>query len=759
MPFQLLKQRITALPWLVGHHHLGLLVALVTVLTVNSTHAHEGHQPLPTKGVQVDTEHGHLTLSAQARSAIGLEAEEVLVGDVGSSLVTYAETVAPWQSQAYGSAQLSGRITKLLMRPGDFVAKGQIVAELTSRELETVRLNYLQAKNDMSLNRKLIDSTQAAAQAGAVPRQRADELEIAYQQSANDLEIARIRATTLGLDAKQFDDENNSSLNHLIRSPIAGKIIHSDLSEGKFVEAFEHLFEIVNLDEVWVKIQVLEKDVGKLSVGQKVDLELHDSIAPIETKIDRVEVALDPQGQVCWAWATVAQPSVAHPSILPGLVGSAKIHTSAESNRLSVPLSSVYSDGLQSYVFVEEASTKTSSEYRKRNVRLGTRAASAASTGRAQVEIVQSALYPGDRVVVKGGHELSSLFFLGVLKLSNDDRTRLGIRTALAELRPLAAALNLPATATLPPEARWIASSQLPGTIHSHTLSPGKKVQAGELLMELAAPEFHSLQLDLVRTSLDAGLVRQRAERIQQAGKDTVARRTLLEMLNRADQLELKAESLKRQLISLGLSHSDIENVVKQRQILSFLPIRSPLDGYLVRWNSTLGETVVANQALAEIQNVQDIWIEAQVPSQDTPRLSLSDTGFVSALSAPSIKYSASVTRIGPVVSATTRTQRIWLKPDAVPNSFVLRAGTQLSVALNVSERVTAIVVPSEAVLRDGLNAFVFVQKVDGYLDRRRVTTGRSDGQWTEIGQGITPGDEVIVAGGRELQTAFASLR
>ncbi len=145
----------------------------------------------------------------------------------------------------------------------------------------------------------------------------------------------------------------------------------------------------MNLDEVWVKIQVLEKDVQRLSLGQRVELSLPDSTAPVVTKIDRIDVALDPQGQVCWAWATVPGSTA-----MPGLVGSATIVISEAPNRLSVPRTSVYSDGLQSYVFVEEASTKSSSEYRKRDVKLGRRASSLSTPNSdPNVEVLQGDVY------------------------------------------------------------------------------------------------------------------------------------------------------------------------------------------------------------------------------------------------------------------------------------------------------------------------------------------------------------------------------
>jgi hypothetical protein len=57
------------------------------------------------------------------------------------------------------------------------------------------------------------------------------------------------------------------------------------------------------------------------------------------------------------------------------------------------------------------------------------------------------------------------------------------------------------------------------------------------------------------------------------------------------------------------------------------------------------------------------------------------------------------------------------------------------------------------------LHYFSFVQKDDGYIERRQIKIGRTDGAYTEIIDGIEAGEFVVTAGGRELQTAFASLR
>jgi len=730
------------------------IAVLMIALTASLASGHEGHQPLPTKGVQVDTQNGQLTLSAQSRDAIGLQAEELVVGTVASTLTVYAEAATPWQAKAFGSAQISGRIAKLLSRPGDFVKKDQIIAELSSRELELLKLDYQQAVNDLSLNQRLLDMTRPTALAGAVPMQRLLEIENAVEQSQNRVEVARIRARTLGVSPDAFQNSASGSLNYPIRSPIAGQILHSDLAEGKYVEALEHLFEVVNTDEVWVRLQLLEKDIFKAKVGNRVKVEFPASSISVEGVIDRMDAGLDPQTQVSSAWMTLANQS-----IIPGLVGRGTIYTSEQDEKLTVPRRAVYSDGLQNYVFVEEASTRTSAEYRKKTIQLGKRTLEAHEQIEPMVEVLQGDIYPGDRVVVKGGHELSSLFFLGVLKLSSSDQQRLGIRTEPASHREVASTTQLTASVTLPPENRSVLSSQLDGTVYSHNLNPGRSVEAGEILMEIASPEFHKLQLDLISTSLDADLSLRRADRLDGVKGDAVSLRIVLETRSEADQLKARAESLRRQLSTLGLLESEIESIVKERRILDYLPLRSNIAGRITSSVVTLGETVAASQPLVEIHNLESVWIEAHVRSHETHSLHGEVNGIATILANPEIRFPVVVSRIGSTVNESTRTQRIWLTPIATSSSPQLRSGALITVVLPIGSPTSNLAIPSSAILREGMHYFSFVQKDDGYVDRRRLKIGRSDGAYTEIVDGIEVGELVVTAGGRELQTAFASLR
>ncbi len=88
-----------------------------------------------------------------------------------------------------------------------------------------------------------------------------------------------------------------------------------------------------------------------------------------------------------------------------------------------------------------------------------------------------------------------------------------------------------------------------------------------------------------------------------------------------------------------------------------------------------------------------------------------------------------------------------------------MRAGMMMSISISSEPGVNCLSVPIQAIIKDGTSHFAFVEKENGYVERRRVVMGRSDLEHVEILQGIVLGETVIVSGSRELQTAFASLR
>lgn len=732
---------------------IGCLLLLIVFSFTCVSFGHEGHQPLPTKGVQIDFERGHITLSKQARNTIGVQTVELRELPVSNTLRGNLELVVPWNSHAFASAQIAGKVTKINAKPGAMVKKGQVLAELVSRELESLKLQYQQAKQELETSEQILQMVRDSASVGAIPRQRLIEAENTRNQSAISLEIAKLQGQLLGLDESSLSLEGTGSPVYPILAPIDGRIVHADVAEGRYVDASEHLFEIVDNQELWGRIQLLERDVSRVQIGQSLTLSIHGTDIRETSKIDHIDVDLDPKTQSSWAWTTIRSATA-----LPGMVGTCEIQIDPQDDQMVVPRSAVYSDGLQSYVFVEETSTLEGSEYTKKSVLLGGRTAGSMANG-PWIELSRGNVVPGDRIVVQGGHELSSLFFRGSLQLDPFTRKRMGIQIEPAASRSLMETLSVPATVILPPENRSSVSSQIPGNVRSIHVRPGQRVRRGDKLFELSGVELQTMQLDLLKSSLEAQLFRERYARLDAANPDAISRRNLIETLGTARQLETRVASLQNQLATLGIQESNIQELLDSRKIIASLSVLASIDGYVAKMNTTLGESVAAGQTLVEIQNLDQLWIEANIPVDQANDIGLEAIGWVRALAVPDFKTQAKVARMGPVVDEGTRIRNAWLVSDSNPGDLQLREGMLMEVLFRLRPLEQKLSVANSALIRDGLHWFVFVQTDQGMLTRRQVTLGRSDDQFTQVLSGLSEGESVVVSGSRLLQSAFAALR
>jgi cobalt-zinc-cadmium efflux system membrane fusion protein len=682
-----------------------LVVQLTLVSTVAS--AHEGHQPLPTKGVQVDTKTGHVTLSRTARGLLDVQSVEVQPGEITGTVRTYVTTIAPWNDRAFVTSRLAGRIAVLKVRPGDFVTEGQVVAELDSLELQTLRFDYQKTRNDIELSGKLLASLKPASVSGAVPGQRVLEAENTHQQNQNALDVLRAKASGLGVAERDLEaplSEEVAALRLPLRAPIAGVVVHADVAVGKFVESSEHLFEIVDTGRVWLKIGVLEQDLRRVQEGQKVRARfntLPDRV--FETKVDSPGMWLDPITHQTTAWAEIRNVEGA-PQILPGMNGQAELVQPGSSANVSVPVSSVFSDGVERYVFVEETSTKETSEYQKQPVSIGRH-----SSGR--VEIISGDIFPGDRVVTRGGHELSSLFFLGILRLSPSTAQSIGLKVEAATTHSVEKTLRLDGALEFPPQRRTSASPQLPGTLQAIRVSQGQRVRAGDVLAELASLELQDLQLEYLKAKLDGALWRDTWTRLTEAS-NAVSKRTLLELESRVKSLENQVASSREKLLTIGLSTQQIDEIVQTKRVVPVFPLRAPMDGVVVRFDRVLGQVVRADEPLFEIHDPSQVWVQAFVGERESSQVKVGQPARMRLVADLDFEVLGSVTRIGPVIREESRTQAIWIELSQLPK-LQLQHNMLARISLTTEQPPEVLAVPVGAVVRDGLRTTSKITSAD----------------------------------------------
>jgi len=86
--------------------------------------------------------------------------------------------------------------------------------------------------------------------------------------------------------------------------------------------------------------------------------------------------------------------------------------------------------------------------------------------------------------------------------------------------------------------------------------------------------------------------------------------------------------------------------------------------------------------------------------------------------------------------------------PTMPLEGFQLREGLTVTVSILVEERNDVLMVPNAAITSQGGQAYVQVVSPDGTTEERLVTTGLSDWQYTEIIDGLSEGEKVVVPQG-----------
>jgi multidrug efflux pump subunit AcrA (membrane-fusion protein) len=595
------------------------LFALLTVAAA-WLWAHEGHQALPTRGASVDTEKGLVALAPQARAALGVEVAEVTPGRLEDEVVAPAAVVAPWQRHAYASSRLGGKVAALHVRPGDTVHQGQTVAEVESLELEDLRRELLDAQNEARLSGASLERLEELARGGNTSDQIVYQTRSLHQQNLNALEVARLKLLLLGLPEEAVGallagggDWASRSLP--VRSPLAGVVMHVDAGVGQVVEPAEHLLEVVDASRVWVRARVLEKDLARAAAGRPAAFRFAGAAPPAggwSGKVRSLEPYLDPQTHWGAAWAELEN---AQGRLLPGLVGEARLRAQAGQAGLSIPAAALVSAGAERYVFVEEGP----GQYRRRNVVVQ------GQRGDAVQVAPDTGLYPGDRVVTTGSHELASLFVQGALRLSPEAGRNIGLRVEPAGRHTVAETLTLDAVVDLAPGGKAVASSRLAGSLDRIAVGPGQAVRAGEVVAEVATPELQNLQLDLLRNHLRLGLLEGTLRRLREtAGDSAVPERALRETASAATASRQRRDALRAKLLGVGLTPEQLQGLLDRRQFVPALPVRAPISGTVVRFQAALGQAVKPEAPLFEVHDLSQVTLRAHVPERQLP---LGDVG------------------------------------------------------------------------------------------------------------------------------------
>lgn len=258
-------------------------------------------------------------------------------------------TLAP-NAMASVSTPLGGYIKTIKVMPGMVIGKGQVLAVIEDQSYVQIQQDYLTTKQQLAFaskdfaRQKELNSSQAVSEKN-------------YQLAES--EFAKQRITLKSLEEKlKLIHINPASLtaNTISKSvniyaPISGMITKIDVNIGKYVNATDMLFQIMDNQSMYAKLNVFEKDAANLAIGQKI--KVYTNTQPdvfYDTKIEFVNKSYSDENAI----EVYAKISNTTKKLIPGNYINASIQID-NNNAFVVSNDAIVDFEDKKFVFVQDA--------------------------------------------------------------------------------------------------------------------------------------------------------------------------------------------------------------------------------------------------------------------------------------------------------------------------------------------------------------------------------------------------------------------
>jgi len=266
-------------------------------------------------------------------------------------------------------------------------------------------------------------------------------------------------------------------------------------------------------------------------------------------------------------------------------------------------------------------------------------------------------------------------------------------------------------------------TSQVTGLIQNIHFTEGQRVRQGQVLATLDDDQEQAELAQALATREEAQRQYQRGLELKGSGLVTPAR---------LDELEA---AYKTAAASVEVAQARVQNH----------EIRAPFSGLIGLRQISPGALLAPGTVIAELSIIDPLELAFGVRSEFLPQLEAGLTIRARAAGLAGQTFHGTLRQIDTDIDPQTGNVAV---EAALPNAEgLLKPGLFMTVDLVLETRPNALIVPEEALLLRGQEAYVFRIKDNNQVRRVAVKTGQRQSGEVEIRQGLQAGDTIVVNG------------
>ncbi len=329
------------------------LIVIATTFTLSSCGG-SGSKKVTTEKTKTDTtkkEEGIAEVTPEQMKAVDIQTGVIEQQNLTSVVKASGQLTVPPQNKAVVNALVGGVIRRINVVEGQPVRKGQVVVAIENPDFIRLQQEYLTSKDNIVYLAQEFERQRILKEADA-------GIGKVYQQASANYAAEKSKLLTLQKQLQQIHiNPSMVSKGKLITvvpvtAPISGTIGKITLSIGTFTDASSPIMEIVNNSTIYCDLQVFEKDIAKVSVGQTVNFILtNQKDKNVSGRVTGINKSFEQENKSVVVHAVLN--NVANLNLIAGMYVSGFIETGKQLVS-AVPKDAIVKANDKSYIFVFE---------------------------------------------------------------------------------------------------------------------------------------------------------------------------------------------------------------------------------------------------------------------------------------------------------------------------------------------------------------------------------------------------------------------
>lgn len=248
-----------------------ILVAALTVITFVgfSFLSQSKAETSESENQEEEIDFQNIPLSEKQVKAVDLKMDEAQEREMDAMLHVNGSLVLRAQDMGNVSSLMGGIVKNVYVKEGQMVSRGQVVATIENTDVVTLQREYYTAYKESEMARLELDRQKTLASAGAGIKKTLQMSEKNYKVAQANLLGTGRQLQQMGISTKQVAKGKFTTVFPL-RAPISGTVSDMQASLGSYADMQTPLMKIRNNHAVECDLNVFEKDIAKVKVGDQV---------------------------------------------------------------------------------------------------------------------------------------------------------------------------------------------------------------------------------------------------------------------------------------------------------------------------------------------------------------------------------------------------------------------------------------------------------------------------------------------------------